>query len=168
MPKPEVRAIAAELDLATAERPESQDICFVPDRDYRSFVKSQRPMPSSPAISSIPPAKNLVPIKASLCIPSGNVKAWGSQSDRRCLSPALMQIATQLWLCPAQDLRKQIIHIDQTTYVGGTPPDGQFRCMVQSRSHADAAPAMATVTGERSVTIEFDTPKMGFRQVNQP
>jgi tRNA U34 2-thiouridine synthase MnmA/TrmU len=79
-----------------------------------------------------------------------------------------MQIATQLWLCPAQDLRKQIIHIDQTTYVGGTPPDGQFRCMVQSRSHADAAPAMATVTGERSVTIEFDTPKMGFRQVNQP
>ncbi|HEY3294435.1 MAG TPA: tRNA 2-thiouridine(34) synthase MnmA [bacterium] len=37
--KPQVRQIAAELGLATADKPESQDICFVPDDDYRRFLK---------------------------------------------------------------------------------------------------------------------------------
>jgi len=36
--KSEVREIARELDLVTAEKPESQDICFVPDDDYRRFL----------------------------------------------------------------------------------------------------------------------------------
>ncbi|MBU1636097.1 tRNA 2-thiouridine(34) synthase MnmA [bacterium] len=36
--KPEVRRIARELNLAPADHPESQDICFVPDDDYRRFL----------------------------------------------------------------------------------------------------------------------------------
>ena len=36
--KAQVRARARALGLSTAEKPESQEICFVPNRDYRSFV----------------------------------------------------------------------------------------------------------------------------------
>ncbi|MBS0505386.1 MAG: tRNA 2-thiouridine(34) synthase MnmA [Proteobacteria bacterium] len=43
MPKPEVRAIAAELALSVAAKPDSQDICFVPDGDYARLVKKLRP-----------------------------------------------------------------------------------------------------------------------------
>lgn len=43
MPKPEVRALAAELGLGVAGKPDSQDICFVPDGDYASLVKKLRP-----------------------------------------------------------------------------------------------------------------------------
>jgi tRNA-uridine 2-sulfurtransferase len=43
MPKPEVRAIARELGLAVAMKPDSQDICFVPDGDYASVVRKVRP-----------------------------------------------------------------------------------------------------------------------------
>jgi tRNA-uridine 2-sulfurtransferase len=43
MPKPMVRAIAAELGLAVAMKPDSQDICFVPDGDYASVVRKIRP-----------------------------------------------------------------------------------------------------------------------------
>src|SRR5215217_7801102 len=39
--KTEVRAIAEERGLAVAYTPESQDICFIPDGDYRSFVRKQ-------------------------------------------------------------------------------------------------------------------------------
>ncbi len=38
--KPEVRNYARRLGLETAEKPESQEICFIPNRDYRGFVKS--------------------------------------------------------------------------------------------------------------------------------
>ncbi|MGB5077116.1 MAG: tRNA 2-thiouridine(34) synthase MnmA [Sphingorhabdus sp.] len=43
MPKPQVRAIAHELGLAVALKPDSQDICFVPDGDYASVVRKIRP-----------------------------------------------------------------------------------------------------------------------------
>ena len=43
MPKPEVREIAKSLDLAVAFKPDSQDICFVPDGDYAKIVRKVRP-----------------------------------------------------------------------------------------------------------------------------
>ena len=43
MPKPAVREIARELSLAVADKPDSQDICFVPNGDYASVVKKVRP-----------------------------------------------------------------------------------------------------------------------------
>jgi tRNA-specific 2-thiouridylase len=43
MPKPDVRAIAAEIGLGVALKPDSQDICFVPDGDYARLVKKLRP-----------------------------------------------------------------------------------------------------------------------------
>ena len=36
--KAEVRRLSTELGLPTATRRESQDICFIPDNDYRSFI----------------------------------------------------------------------------------------------------------------------------------
>ena len=42
MTKDEVREHAARLGLKVAEKPESQDICFVPDGDYVRFLEEQR------------------------------------------------------------------------------------------------------------------------------
>ena len=43
LPKERVRAIAADLELGVAAKPDSQDICFVPDGDYAGLVKKLRP-----------------------------------------------------------------------------------------------------------------------------
>jgi tRNA-uridine 2-sulfurtransferase len=43
LPKDEVRRIAAGLGLEVAAKPDSQDICFVPDGDYAALVKRLRP-----------------------------------------------------------------------------------------------------------------------------
>lgn len=43
LPKRQVRALAAELGLRVAEKPDSQDICFVPNGKYQSVVEKLRP-----------------------------------------------------------------------------------------------------------------------------
>ena len=43
LPKSRVREIAAEIGLPVAGKPDSQDICFVPDGDYAGLVKKLRP-----------------------------------------------------------------------------------------------------------------------------
>ena len=46
--KQKVREIARELKLPVAERPESQDICFIPDDDYAGFLRSYIPESATP------------------------------------------------------------------------------------------------------------------------
>jgi tRNA-specific 2-thiouridylase len=48
LPKSAVREVARELDLAVAEKPDSQDICFVPDGDYAKVVAKVRPDAARP------------------------------------------------------------------------------------------------------------------------
>jgi tRNA-specific 2-thiouridylase len=48
LPKSDVRRIAADLDLEVAAKPDSQDICFVPDGDYAGLVKRIRPETEAP------------------------------------------------------------------------------------------------------------------------
>src|SRR6476660_1740466 len=48
LPKEEVRRIAAEIGLEVAAKPDSQDICFVPDGDYASLVTRLRPETEAP------------------------------------------------------------------------------------------------------------------------
>src|SRR5688572_28111524 len=48
LPKSEVRKLAAEAGLVVADKPDSQDICFVPDGDYAGLVKRLRPETSAP------------------------------------------------------------------------------------------------------------------------
>lgn len=48
VPKAHVREIAASLGLGVAAKPDSQDICFVPDGDYASIVKRHRPDAAEP------------------------------------------------------------------------------------------------------------------------
>ncbi len=43
LPKPEVRQLAGQFGLAVAAKPDSQDICFVPDGDYAAIVMKVRP-----------------------------------------------------------------------------------------------------------------------------
>jgi tRNA-specific 2-thiouridylase len=48
LPKPEVRRIAETFGLRVAAKPDSQDICFVPDGDYARIVRSLRPEGARP------------------------------------------------------------------------------------------------------------------------
>ena len=48
LPKPEVRHAAAELGLAVADKPDSQDICFVPEGRYTTIVDRLRPQGAVP------------------------------------------------------------------------------------------------------------------------
>lgn len=46
--KEDVRMIAEELDLITARKPDSQEICFVPNNDYRGFMERYAPESKRP------------------------------------------------------------------------------------------------------------------------
>jgi tRNA-specific 2-thiouridylase len=48
LPKPAVRQLAREIGLLVADKPDSQDICFVPGGDYAAVVRKVRPASAQP------------------------------------------------------------------------------------------------------------------------
>jgi tRNA-specific 2-thiouridylase len=48
LPKSETRALAERFELSVADKPDSQDICFVPGGDYASVVRKLRPEAAEP------------------------------------------------------------------------------------------------------------------------
>jgi len=48
LPKKEVRAIATDLGLVVADKPDSQEICFVKDNDHRRFLRDKAPQAFTP------------------------------------------------------------------------------------------------------------------------
>lgn len=51
--KEEIRGIAEKIGLRTARKPDSQEICFIPDRDYAGFIEKERE-------GDVPPPGNFV------------------------------------------------------------------------------------------------------------
>ena len=46
--KPEIRDVARELNLSVAEKPDSQEICFIPSNDYGAFLEREQKLEDQP------------------------------------------------------------------------------------------------------------------------
>ena len=73
--KTQTRELAAGLNLSTADKPESQDLCLVGKTRLDEKLSSIDILPNVPAISSILKGKSWVNIWASIIIRSGNAEA---------------------------------------------------------------------------------------------
>ena len=80
--KPEVRDVARGLGLVTADKPESQEICFVPGGDYRAELQARGGWAPRPVPCSTRMAAGSGSTTARQGSPSGSARAWASRSAR--------------------------------------------------------------------------------------
>lgn len=76
--KAEIRQIAQEQGFINADKPDSQDICFVPDGDYASFIENIPDRPPYPEILSTKKGKFWEPIKDTSITQLVREEVWAS------------------------------------------------------------------------------------------
>ncbi|MBQ3405279.1 MAG: tRNA 2-thiouridine(34) synthase MnmA [Oscillospiraceae bacterium] len=81
--KDEIRAKAIDLGLAAVDRPESQDICFIPDGDYHAFIHRQRGEVDRPGDFESADGKKLGRHRGLTAYTTGQRRGLGVSSDRR-------------------------------------------------------------------------------------
>ena len=160
--KPEVRAVAREVGLATADKPESQEICFVPGGDYRTTLRERRdwrPAPGPLLDADGQPVGTHAGIAAyTVGQRQGLGVALGSPRYVARLDP----LSNTIQLGRREDLETRRFEIERATFVAGAPPAGSraaFRAEVRIRHRA--APVAATVrpTSDSSRwSVETDAP----------
>lgn len=157
MTKEAVRAIAREVDVRSANKAESQEICFVPDRDYAKIV-AQRGGPGQPG-----------PIVTREGVQVGQHEGLFHYTlgQRKGLGIA----APEPYYVVRKDAETNtlIVGFHEETFApgfrtgpicwGGLPPQDQpFTCRVQLRSHHAAAPARVHAT-RHGAEVVFEEPQ---------
>ena len=102
MCKPEVRALAAREGIEGSEQPESQDICFVPDDDYRRFLRSHLGERPGEIVDSI--GKRLGRHKGTYNFTIGQRKGLGIAAAEPLFVTALDTARSEVVVGPAADL----------------------------------------------------------------
>ena len=154
--KDDIRAMAAEYGLSSAEAPDSQEICFIPDGGYAAFIAA-RGLADTPGHFIGPAGEDLGPHRGISHYTVGQRRGLGVAYGqpvfvRRILSGGDIQLAT------AGGEMYAGIMVEQPFSVCGVPfAAGQrFTCKVRSR--AAAVPCTVVQAGGPVLALRFDTP----------
>jgi len=157
--KSEVREIARELGLATAEKAESQEICFVPDGDYAAVVERIRP-------EALPGKGEIVDATGQVLGHHGGIHHF-TVGQRRglALSGAGRRYVTSIdaernrvVVGRDVDLERTTATIERVRWIAGAPPAVGTRASVRVRHrHAGALACLEPLAGE-TARVHFDEP----------
>ena len=157
--KAQVREMAAERGLATAHKPESMDICFIPDNDYHRFMREEqpdalRPGPIVDRRGNVLGQHNGLPLYT-----IGQRKGLGITSKVPMYVIELDNARNLLIVGTSDELEAPELIAENFSFVSDTWPTGEIRCQAQIRSHATAAPATVEPLEVGTVRVRFDQPQ---------
>jgi tRNA-uridine 2-sulfurtransferase len=157
--KSEVRRLAAERRLATAEKPESQEICFVPDGDYARFVERQAP----PADRSGPivdrEGRTLGRHEGVHHFTVGQRRGLGLTRERPLYVLAVRPEERTLVVGDEEDLAGDEARVHDVNWLSIDPPRGPLRARVKIRYRHQEAPATIEPLDGGQVLVRFDEPQ---------
>ena len=156
MLKTEVRQMAAELGLPSADRRESQDICFIPDNDYRSFVARYIPLQPGDIVDS----KGVVLGRhcglAQYTI--GQRHGLGIAADQPLYVLKLLVDTNQLLVGREDQLLTSALIASRLTWVSGQAPGANFMATAKIRHRSPEVPVKIRINGNTAIVI-FEQPQ---------
>jgi tRNA-specific 2-thiouridylase len=156
MEKSAVRALAAELALATAEKPDSQDICFVPEGRYTSIVEKFRPDATRPGEIVDQSGAVLGRHEGIFHFTVGQRKGLGlSGNEEPLFVLKLDAVRARVVVGPRSALAARSIELDNVNWL--TNADAPFDCAVKVRSMRPPVAARVTPLADGRAQVELAT-----------
>jgi len=155
--KAQVRALARELRLPVADRPESQDLCFLADGDYRRFIQQQAPEAVRPG-PIIRTDGRVIGTHAGLPFYTiGQRKGIGVPGPEALYVIELRPESNTLVVGIAAELGRDRLSLGRVNWISGEPPEAHFRAQVKIRYKAPPAWATVTPGADGTAEVVFDT-----------
>ncbi len=154
--KPRIRELAHEMGLQLADKPDSVDICFVPDGDYKSFVRKR--LPQTTGILRDAAGAQIGEHDGVAGFTIGQRKGLGVAVGEKRFVTGIDPERNIVTIGREEDLFSATLLAENVNWLGG-PPDAPVRAAVKIRYRT--APASATVTPlpKRTARVDFDTPQ---------
>src|SRR5262249_12466278 len=146
------------LGLATAEKPESQEICFVPDGDYAGAVERAQP-------GALPGEGEIIDAAGRVLgrhrgihrYTVGQRRGLGIASERRLYGTAIDAERNRVVVGGERELEAPAARIERVSWIAGVAPPPGTRAEVRIRHQHAPAPARLEPGAEATV-VRFDAP----------
>ena len=156
--KATVRRLAAERGLIAANRPDSQEICFIPDQDYARFIQQRRQVDAPAGDFVDPQGRVLGRHKGLLHYTVGQRKGLGISLGERRFVVALDPAKNQVVLGDDRDCFAGALEAGELSFLAGEAPPSPCRLTAKVRYSAKDQPITLTVRGDKALVV-FDTPE---------
>ena len=147
LPKSETRALAAQLGLAVAEKPDSQDICFVPQGRYTSVIERLRPGAVEPGNIVDLDGNVLAPHDGIIHYTVGQRRGLGIAAGEPLFVVRLDAERREVVVGPREALLTRVITLKEPNWLGSGAPEGQ-RVLARVRSTRPPVPGRLAAGGE--------------------
>jgi tRNA-specific 2-thiouridylase len=134
--KPEIRQIAAEKQLPVFNRPDSQDLCFLGDGDYRAFLQRHAPQVVQPGPILTTAGVRLGEHKGLAFYTIGQRKGLGISAPQAMYVLRMEPATNSLIVGTANELGQSELMAQQVTYISGQAPTGEIDVTVKIRYKA--------------------------------
>jgi tRNA-specific 2-thiouridylase len=147
MPKTDVRKLAAELGLITADKPDSQDICFVPDGNYAGIVQKLKPDAVKPGEIVDRDGRVLATHDGVINFTVGQRKGLGLSGNEEPLFVLKLDAKNaRVVVGPRSALATRTIKLREVNWLA--PQTETFVCAVKTRSMRPPVAARVTPNGD--------------------
>ena len=159
MRKNDVRAIASARGLPNADKPDSQDICFVPDGDYREFVRREAGDTGRPGDIVDTRGRALGRHAGLAAYTVGQRRGLGIPSSRPLYVLALDGAANQVIVGGEEEQYRGALIAERMNWVSIDEPTGPLEAIARIRSTHRGAPAVVLALPGRRARVTFRQPQ---------
>ena len=157
--KDEVRATARELGLATADKPDSQDICFVRDGNKTGFLAKQLGSAGQPGPITDTAGRLLGRHQGLYGFTVGQREGIGLAVGRALYVVAIDRAQNRLVVGGKDELLGRSLVAERVNWVSIEPPAQALRAYAKIRSRHEPAAAFLIPGEGGAVRVEFDEPQ---------
>ncbi len=159
LPKDEVRAHAHRLGLGVADKPDSQEICFVPDGDYAAFIERAEPALAAAGAIVDQQGHTMGTHGGVHRFTVGQRKGLGLSAGVPLYVVAIDADTRSVTVGPRAALDRATLTASQVNWMSGDAPADWLAVTAQIRHRHQPAPARVRALDDARAELEFDTPQ---------
>lgn len=157
--KDEIRAIAEKIGLRTANKPDSQEICFIPDNDYAGFIDRE-------AAGMVPPPGNFVlrdgtvigQHKGITHYTIGQRKGLGIAMGTPIFVTEIRPDTNEVVLGSNEDVFGTTVYADRLNFMSIPDLEGEMQVTAKIRYSHKGAPCVIRKAGNDRIVCHFAEP----------
>lgn len=157
--KEEARKIAAENGFLNAGKPDSQDICFVPDGDYTGVIARYTGKTEPEGDFILPDGTVIGRHKGISRYTVGQRRGLGIAYSEPLYVKRILVAENKVLLGRDEDLYESACDVAEVNWIAGETPSGPIRCAVKIRYRQTEQPATVTPLEGGRAHVAFDRPQ---------
>ena len=156
--KEEIRDMAAKIGLRTADKPDSQEICFIPDQDYAGFIDRETGRPQEPGDFITKDGTVIGRHKGITRYTIGQRKGLGLAMGEPVFVTEIRPEANQVVIGGNEDVFGTTLYANRLNFMSVPDLDGEKEVMAKIRYNHQGAPCLLQREEGDRVACRFKEP----------